>query len=53
MIRQCLMCCKSEYKKKEGTCSRIRNMPGSTDQEEGSTNRDANSLDFNFGPIAH
>ena len=46
MIRQCSRYCKSEYKNKETTNSRIQNMPGSTDQ-------DANSIDFNFSPIAH
>ena len=53
MIKQYSMCCKLEYKKKEATGSRIRNMPGSTDPKEGLTNRDANSSDFNFSPIAH
>ena len=46
MIRQCSRCCKSEYKNIETANSRIRNMPGSTDQ-------DANSVNFNFSPIAH
>ena len=41
MIRQCSMCYKSEYKNKEVASSEIRNMPSSTDQEEGSTDWDA------------
>ena len=41
MIRQCSMCYKSEYKNKEVASSGIRNMPSSTDQEEGSTDWDA------------
>ena len=53
MIRQWSRCCKSEYKNKEATSSRIRNMPGSTDREEGLTDQDANSADFNFSPITH
>ena len=40
MIRQCSRCYKLEYKKKEVVDSRIRNMPGSTDREEGSANWD-------------
>ena len=40
MIRQCLKCYNSKYKNKEAAGSRIRNMPGSTDREECSTNRD-------------
>ena len=51
MIRQCSRCWKSEYKNKQAASSKIRNMPSSTDQEQGSTNQDANSADFIFGPL--
>ena len=37
MIRQYSRCYKLEYKKKEVADSRIQNMLGSIDQEEGST----------------
>ena len=37
MIRPCSRCYKLEYKKKEVANSRIQKMPGSIDQEEGST----------------
>ena len=53
MIRQCSRYYKSKYKKKETVGSRIQNMLGSTDREEGSTNRDANFADFNFGLTTH
>ena len=35
-IRQYSRCCKSKYKKKEATGSRIQNMLGSTDRDMGS-----------------
>ena len=33
MIRQCLRCCKSEYKKKKVVGLGIWNMPSSTDRD--------------------
>ena len=40
MTRQYSRYYKLEYKNKEDASSQIRNMPSSTNQEEGSTNRD-------------
>ena len=40
MTRQYSRYCKSGYKNKEDASLEIRNMPSSTNQEEGSTNRD-------------
>ena len=36
------MCCKSEYKNKKAADLEIRNMPSSTNWEEGSTDRKTN-----------
>ena len=40
MTRQCSRYCKSEYKNNEDASSEIRNMPSSTNREEGSTDQD-------------
>ena len=41
IIKQCSRCCKLEYKNKEVASQEIWNMPGSTDQDCGLTDRDA------------
>jgi len=40
------MCYKLEYKKKEVAGSKIRNMSGSTDREQSSTDRETGSTEF-------